>query len=79
MSAPSAPTPVLAVDEHVIAAAIGVSVYFLRKDRQHRRRIPYYRLGSRVLYNLERVQEALQALEVGGAQVRGRKRAGAAA
>jgi hypothetical protein len=70
---------VLAVDEHSIAAAIGVSVHFLRKDRLHDRRIPFYRLGTRVLYNVDRVREALQVLEVGGAQVRGRKRTGTSA
>ena len=52
--------------EHEIAAAIGVSVHWVRKDRLTARRLPFYRLGERVVYDLGRVREALSALEVGG-------------
>ena len=56
----------LTVDEHEAAAALGLSVHTLRKDRQHDRRIPYYKIGSAVRYDLGRVREALAALEHGG-------------
>lgn len=66
----------LAVGEHEVAAAIGVSVHTLRKDRQQGRRIPFFKIGSAVRYNLDRVREALAALEVGGPAPRpGRRRA----
>jgi hypothetical protein len=42
-----------------------MSVAWLRKDRRGKRLIPYYRLGARVLYSLERVQQALNQLEEG--------------
>ena len=65
-------TPI-AVDDHVIAKAIGMSVHFIRKDRSTKRIIPFYRVGDRCLYNLDRVREALASLEEGGAQLRGRR------
>lgn len=58
----------IAVDEHACATAISVSVHFLRKDRRGARRIPFYRLGTRVVYDLTRVREALAATEEGGVQ-----------
>ena len=56
----------LAVGEHEAAAALGLSVHTLRKDRQHDRRIPFFKIGSAVRYNLERVRDALAAYEQGG-------------
>lgn len=56
----------IAVSETETAEAIGVSVSFLRKDRITARRIPFYKLGSRVVYNLDRVREALAGFEEGG-------------
>jgi len=70
-------TPKLAVDEFECASAIGMSVAWLRKDRRGKRLIPYYRIGGRILYSLERVQTALATLEEGGA-MRGRKELAAA-
>lgn len=58
--------PRLAVDETEAAKSIGLSVHFLRKDRRTKKLIPFYRIGDRVLYNLDRVREALGALEEGG-------------
>lgn len=68
-------TPRLNVDEYAAAEAIGVSVFFLRKDRRNKRLIPFYRIGDRVLYNLDRVKASLVALEEGGpaANVRARR------
>jgi hypothetical protein len=62
---PNSPHPI-AVDEQQCADAIGLSVHFLRKDRHGKRLIPYYRVGNRILYSLDRVQAALNQLEEGG-------------
>jgi hypothetical protein len=62
--------PRIAVDEKQIAAAIGMSVGFLRKDRQTKRQIPFYRIGGCIRYDLNRVREALAAVEEGGAALR---------
>jgi hypothetical protein len=58
--------PLAVDDEHAAAKAIGMSVAWLRKDRRTARRIPYYKLGGCVRYNLDRVRESLAALEEGG-------------
>lgn len=72
---PTAAEPI-AVDEHACAAAIGMSVAWLRKDRRTARLVPFYRLGGSVRYNLSRVREALAAVEEGGTARRaGRGRA----
>ena len=61
------PTPArIGVDEHEAAAAVGLSVHTLRKDRVKARRLPYYKIGGRVLYNLDRLRATLAALERGG-------------
>ena len=52
--------------EREVAAAIGVSVHWVRKDRLTARKLPFYRIGNRCVYDLDRVREALVALEVGG-------------
>lgn len=54
------------VDDTKLATAIGVSVSTIRKDRIDARRIPYIKLGGRVLYDLDAVHAALDALTVGG-------------
>lgn len=57
----------IAVDEHACAEAIGMSVAWLRKDRRTARIVPFYRLGSSIRYDLERVHAALVArAEEGG-------------
>ncbi|WP_088285933.1 hypothetical protein [Ideonella sp. A 288] len=55
-----------AVDEFTCAAAVGWSVHTVRKDRAGKRRLPFYRIGRSVRYNLDRVFEALREYEVGG-------------
>jgi len=57
---------VIGIGEHDLAESIGMSVEFLRKDRAGKRLIPFYRLGSAIRYNPQRVTEALALLEVGG-------------
>jgi hypothetical protein len=60
----------IAVDERHCAQALGVSVSWLRKDRCDKRIVPYYKLGNRVVYNLDRVRDALKAVECGGQRTR---------
>lgn len=69
---PAAIEPI-AVDEHSCAAAIGMSVAWLRKDRRGARLVPFYRLGGSVRYNLARVRNALEAVEEGGTARRARR------
>ncbi|MBI5716374.1 MAG: hypothetical protein HZC37_01650 [Burkholderiales bacterium] len=64
----------LGVTEHVVAEELGISVHTLRKDRIKERRLPFFKIGSAVRYNLDRVREALEALEVGGMKPRPRRR-----
>jgi len=54
------------VDEHGAAEWLGLSVHTLRKDRREGMRIPFYRIGAAIRYDLDRVQAALASLEVGG-------------
>ena len=60
----------LFVDEEELAGLIGVSIHFLRKDRRSARRIPFVRLGDRILYDVERVKYAMLELEQGGPVVK---------
>jgi hypothetical protein len=62
----STATAPIAVDEHTAARALGLSVFFLRKDRRTVRRLPFYKIGACVRYDLGRCREALAALEEGG-------------
>ena len=54
------------VDEHGAAEWLGLSVHTVRKDRREGMRIPSYRIGAAIRYDLDRVQAALAGLEVGG-------------
>lgn len=63
-----------AVDEYKAAEALGISVHTLRQDRVHDRRIPFFRIGRSVRYDLDRVWQALAALEVGGPVARPERR-----
>ena len=58
----------LAVDEKTLAEALGMSVAWLRKDRSGARTVPFFRLGSSVRYNIDRVREALDKRAEGGAR-----------
>lgn len=49
----------LAVDDKAIAAALGMSVAWVRKDRTTNRTVPFFRLGTSVRYNLATVQKAM--------------------
>lgn len=60
-------------DEHAAAAALGLSVWTLRRDRCGPRRFPFYKVGSRVLYNMDRLREALTELERGGPASKSRR------
>lgn len=63
---PEIKIPTLAINEFQAAAAMNVSVHWLRKDRLGKQTIPFYRVGARVLYDPARIAQALKALEVGG-------------
>lgn len=56
----------LVVDEFAVAEALSLSVHTVRKDRQHDRRIPFFKIGGAVRYNLDRVRAALLEMECGG-------------
>ena len=62
------------VDENIAAKFIGLSVHFLRKDRRNKKLIPFYRIEGSIRYNLDRVREALAAMEEGGQHLRKSKR-----
>lgn len=64
----------IGVGEHEAAAFTGLSVHTLRKDRVNARRFPYYKVGGRVLYNLDRLRTTLAALERGGPPAPGPRR-----
>lgn len=64
----------LGIDEFEAAAALGLSVHTLRKDRVAQRRIPYFKIGGSVRYNIDRIREALSALELGGPAARPARR-----
>ena len=65
-----AAVPKLVLNEHEMAAAIGLTVHFLRRDRCKKRLIPFYKIGGTIRYNVDRVREALADLEEGGARRR---------
>lgn len=54
------------VDEHKAAAYVGFSVHTLRKDRREAMRLPFFRIGTAIRYDLDRIDAALEPLEVGG-------------
>jgi len=69
-------TPIepIAVDEDTLASKIGMSIHWLRKDRRGKRQIPFYKIGTSIRYSLDRVRDALAALEEGGVKPRGVKK-----
>ena len=58
-------TPIV-VDDRTCAAALGMSIHWVRKDRVGKQLLPFFRLGTCVRYNLDRCREAWNALEIGG-------------
>jgi hypothetical protein len=62
------------VDEFEAARVLGLSVHTLRKDRQGARRIPFYRIGTAVRYDPERIWQSLAEHELGGTVVRPNRR-----
>jgi hypothetical protein len=57
---------------------IGVSVAFLQRDRREAKRIPFIRLGDRILYDPQDVLDAVKAMTIGGPRGRGGRRSGGA-
>ncbi len=64
------PLPAIAITEHQVAASIGMSVHWVRKDRRGKRLLPFYKLGDSVRYDPERVRQALRGIEEGGTGAR---------
>ncbi len=60
------PRPGRKVDEHEAAEHLKLSVHTLRKDRREEMRIPFFRIGAAIRYDLDRVDAALAAMECGG-------------
>lgn len=70
--------PTFGVDDHATAKFLGVSVSTIRKDRYSSNpRIPFFTIGDRSLYNLNRVAEAMIALERGADQLKHTKKTNA--
>lgn len=69
ISNPARPVP-FGVDETEAARAIGMSVAYLRKDRLKMRLFPFFKLGSSVRYDLDRMREAALALEQGAVHLK---------
>jgi hypothetical protein len=67
----NSPFPPFAINEQQVAACIGTSVHWVRKDRRGKRLLPFYKLGDAVRYDPERVRQALRGMEEGGTGVRG--------
>lgn len=66
------------VTDTVVAPMIGVSVGFLQRDRREAKRIPFIKLGDRVLYDPDEVMAAIKAMTIGGPRGTRRGRRGAA-
>lgn len=49
----------LAVDDKTIAAALGMSVAWVRKDRTTNRTVPFFRLGTAIRYDVATVRKAM--------------------
>jgi hypothetical protein len=62
--------PATPVNEFACAEAIGMSVYFLRKDRNRRGKklIPFTKIGGAVRYDMACVHDVLKAMQHGGAK-----------
>jgi hypothetical protein len=58
--------PVLTVNESACAKATSLSLPFLRKDRITDQRIPFIKIGKRVMYDLDAVHAALRTMQHGG-------------
>ena len=57
----------LALTESELAADLALSLSWLRKDRQTKRLLPFFKIGGAVRYNRDRVLQALARMEEGGA------------
>lgn len=69
---PANPLPKLLTDKE-LAPLIRLSVAFLQRDRREAKRIPFVRIGDRILYDPAVVAQAIQSMAVGGQTSRRRK------
>ena len=64
--APAPAAPLKLCDDNAVAAALGLSVHWLRKDRRKARIIPFVQIATAVRYDLDKVRAALVKMERGG-------------
>lgn len=57
----------LAVDDKAIAAALGMSLAWVRKDRMTNRTVPFFRLGTSIRYDPATVRKAMLSRMEGNA------------
>lgn len=67
MAKTASTAPVIALTEQQAAEALGFTIHWLRKDRAGPRKIPFFRIGRAVRYSPERIRQALERFEEGGA------------
>ena len=67
MTSTTPSTPPVIVNDEAVAKFLGCSVAMVRKDRRTKRRIPFFRFGALVKYDLDRVRAAMNASTEGGA------------
>ena len=60
-----------------LAPLIRLSVGFLQRDRCSAKRIPFVRIGDRVLYDPVAVADAIRGMAQGGSVVRARRKVAA--
>ena len=58
--------PLQLCNDLAVAAALDLSVDWLRKDRRKARIIPFVQIGTRIKYDLDKVRAALTKMERGG-------------
>ena len=61
-------TQSLIVNDKQIAAVVGMSVAWVRKDRSTKRLIPFFRIGDCIRYDVSTVRAAFMSRMEGGAK-----------
>jgi hypothetical protein len=56
----------IALTDREVAAAFGMSLGWVRKDRLTKRILPFYRIGDCIRYDLQTVRKALMQSMEGG-------------
>ena len=56
------------IKEKAVAERFGISVHTLQKNRQLRKGLPFYKIGSSVFYCLEEIEAYIQSMRVAGGE-----------